>query len=241
MGKRILVQRKGRGHSRWQSHKRLKIGAVKHPSVDPENPDRLMKATIIDLLHEPGRGTPLALIEMDWGKKQVWLPPEGVFVGDTIEIGSDAALEIGNTLELSAIPEGAYVYNIEKLPRDGGRYVRAGGTFAIVSARGKGFVTLKLPSKKILKVSPKCRATLGIVASGGRTQKPFVKAGNKYHWMKKKTTNWPIVNGVRMNACSHPFGGGRKKTPSKPTTVSRHAPPGRKVGHIAARRTGVRR
>jgi large subunit ribosomal protein L2 len=41
-----------------------------------------------------------------------------------------------------------------------------------------------------------------------------------------------------MIAASHPFGGGRHRHPGKPTTVSRHAPPGRKVGLIAARRTG---
>ena len=35
----------------------------------------------------------------------------------------------------------------------------------------------------------------------------------------------------------HPFGGTRKKI-GKPETVSRNAPPGRKVGLIAARRTG---
>jgi large subunit ribosomal protein L2 len=43
-----------------------------------------------------------------------------------------------------------------------------------------------------------------------------------------------------MNVIDHPFGGGNRKHPGKPTTVSRNAPPGRKVGHIAARRTGKR-
>jgi large subunit ribosomal protein L2 len=51
---------------------------------------------------------------------------------------------------------------------------------------------------------------------------------------------YPRVSGVAMNAVDHPFGGGNRKHPGKPTTVSRNAPPGRKVGHIAARRTGKR-
>ena len=41
-----------------------------------------------------------------------------------------------------------------------------------------------------------------------------------------------------MNAVSHPHGGGHHQSVSFPTTVSRNAPPGRKVGHIAARRCG---
>ena len=36
----------------------------------------------------------------------------------------------------------------------------------------------------------------------------------------------------------HPFGGGNHQHIGKPSTVSRYAPPGRKVGLIAARRTG---
>jgi large subunit ribosomal protein L2 len=44
-----------------------------------------------------------------------------------------------------------------------------------------------------------------------------------------------------MNPRDHPFGGGAWKHPGKPITVSRNAPPGRKVGLIAARRTGMKR
>ena len=86
-----------------------------------------------------------------------------------------------------------------------------------------------------------CRATIGVVAGGGRKEKPFVKAGKKYHAMKAKAIKWPRVRGVAMNAVDHPFGGGRHQHTGKPTTVSRRMPPGRKVGHIAARRTGVRK
>jgi large subunit ribosomal protein L8e len=42
-----------------------------------------------------------------------------------------------------------------------------------------------------------------------------------------------------MNPVEHPFGGGNHQHIGKPSTVSRLAVPGRKVGLIAARRTGV--
>ena len=44
-----------------------------------------------------------------------------------------------------------------------------------------------------------------------------------------------------MPAANHPHGGGHHQSPHNPTTVSRNAPPGAKVGLIAARRTGYKR
>lgn len=43
-----------------------------------------------------------------------------------------------------------------------------------------------------------------------------------------------------MNVVSHPHGGGLHQSVSRSSTVARNTPPGRKVGHIAARRTGRR-
>ncbi|MEM4052736.1 MAG: 50S ribosomal protein L2, partial [Ignisphaera sp.] len=79
------------------------------------------------------------------------------------------------------------------------------------------------------------------VAGGGRLEKPLLKAGNAYYKWRAKARKWPRVRGVAMNAVDHPHGGGSHQSESKPTTVSRRAPPGRKVGHIAARRTGRRK
>jgi large subunit ribosomal protein L2 len=97
-----------------------------------------------------------------------------------------------------------------------------------------------MPSGVLKWFNPKCRATVGIVAGGGRVDRPFLKAGKKYHKMKARAAKYPRVSGVAMNAIDHPFGGGNRKHPGRPTTVSRNAPPGRKVGQIAARRTGKR-
>ncbi|CAF5121032.1 unnamed protein product, partial [Rotaria magnacalcarata] len=77
-----------------------------------------------------------------------------------------------------------------------------------------------------------------IVAGGGRIDKPILKAGRSYHKFKAKRKSWPKVRGVAMNPVDHPFGGGNHQHIGKPSTVSRYAPPGRKVGLIAARRTG---
>ncbi|MEM0057199.1 MAG: 50S ribosomal protein L2, partial [Candidatus Geothermarchaeota archaeon] len=44
--------------------------------------------------------------------------------------------------------------------------------------------------------------------------------------------------GTAMNTVDHPHGGGSHQHVGKPKTVSKHAPPGQKVGSFGARRTG---
>jgi len=67
-----------------------------------------------------------------------------------------------------------------------------------------------------------------VVAGGGRTEKPFVKAGNKYHHkMKARGTKPPRVRGVAMNAVDHPFGGAVANTPAS-RSRSRGTPAGTK-------------
>ena len=50
---------------------------------------------------------------------------------------------------------------------------------------------------------------------------------------------WPSVRGVAMNAVDHPFGGAQHHA-GKSKSTPRNAPPGRKVGAIASKRTGRR-
>lgn len=234
MGKRILVQRRGKGTPTFRARKHRKRGAVKHIPPIKES----LQGTVIDFIHEGGRGVPLALLEYEDKRRVLWLPPEGIFLGDTFETGEETPIKVGNTMCLKNIPEGTLVYNIEGIPGDGGKICRASGTTATVVTRSSTGVQILFPSSKRKSFHPMCRATIGVVAGGGRTMKPFVKAGHRHHLMKTKSANWPRVTSSGMNACSHPFGGGRKKTPGRSTTTSRNAPPGRKVGMIAARQSG---
>lgn len=38
-----------------------------------------------------------------------------------------------------------------------------------------------------------CRAMVGQIAGGGRTEKPLLKAGNAYHKFRVKRNSWPKV------------------------------------------------
>jgi len=242
MGKRLISQRRGRGTPTYTcpSHKRR--GEAKYRKFDELEKKGKVLGKIVDILHDPGRSAPVAKVEYETGEEGLLVVPEGVKVGDIIECGVSAEIKPGNILPLGAIPEGIPVFNIETMPGDGGKLVRAGGCYAHILTHDGDRTYVKLPSGHIKALHSMCRATIGVVAGGGRKEKPFVKAGKKYHAMKAKAVKWPRVRGVAMNAVDHPFGGGRHQHTGKPTTVSRKkVPPGRKVGHISARRTGVRK
>jgi large subunit ribosomal protein L2 len=98
-----------------------------------------------------------------------------------------------------------------------------------------------MPSGAFKTVHNMCRANIGIVSGGGKHEKPFVKAGSKRFAKYAKGKMHSIVCGVNMNSCDHPFGGGRHPHTGKSRSVSRHAPPGRKVGAIASKRSGKKR
>jgi large subunit ribosomal protein L2 len=59
--------------------------------------------------------------------------------------------------------------------------------------------------------------------------------------MKARNKLYPKVSGISMNAVDHPYGTSRSSKKGHPTIADRNAPPGRKVGKIRPRRTGMKR
>ena len=99
---------------------------------------------------------------------------------------------------------------IEMKVGDRGKLAKASGNSAVIISHNQdtGKTRIKLPSgsKKVL--DSRCRATVGVIAGGGRIDKPLLKAGRAYHKYKVKRNCWPKVRGVAMNPVEHPFGGG---------------------------------
>jgi large subunit ribosomal protein L2 len=231
MPRRLKQQRRGKGKPRYRSPTHQWKFAFNYPSGSGD-------AKIVDLVHAVGRNAPAMKMEMDG--EEFHLPaPEGVRVGEIIQIGREV-VNRGNIMFLNDIPEGTRIFNIELRPGDGGKLVRTSGASARVVAREDGRILIQMPSKKMKKMHPQCRATVGIIAGGGRKEKPMLKAGKKYHSLKSGSKVWPKVAGVAMNPVDHPFGGGGRAS-RKHKTVSRGRPPGRKVGSIAARKTGIKK
>jgi len=237
MGKRIRVQRRGRGTSTFRSPTHKRVAPVRYLPLSKLG--KIPATGVVKrLTHDPGRGAPLAFIRLDDGNSFYNVACEGMYENQKIQVGMNAAKEVGNILPLSEIPEGTMVYNIEKNPEDGGKFVRASGGYASLISHTSAGTALKFPSGKNVNIHSGSLATIGVVAGAGRTDKIMMKAGERYHLMKAKPQKYPMTKGGRMISAVHPYGGGRHKHAGKPVTVSRDAPPGRKVGLIAARQTG---
>lgn len=198
-----------------------------------------------DIVHDTGRGAPLARIQFKSAYKfktisEQWTATEGMYTGQFVYCGKRAQLVPGNVLPLLSMPPGTIVNNVEKEAGDKGKYAKTSGGFAqiIQHIEGSGKTRIRLPSGQKKIISSSARAAVGIVAGGGRIDKPLLKAGRAFHKYKAKRNSWPKVRGVAMNPCEHPHGGGNHQHIGHPSTVKRDAVPGQKVGLIAARRTG---
>merc|ERR1711934_909207 len=211
MGRVIRGQRKGAG-SVFKAHTKHRRGPAKFRNLDFPERQGYIKGVVKQIVHDPGRGAPLAVVHFHDPyrykiRKEVFVAAEGMYTGQFIYCGKKAQMTIGNVMPLSTLPEGKKT-------------------------------VLKLPSGVRKTVLGNARAMIGIIAGGGRLDKPLLKAGRAYWKYKAKRNSWPKVRGVCMNPVDHPHGGGNHQHVGHATTVSRAAPPGQKCGLIAARRTG---
>ena len=235
MGKSLIQQKRGKGSPTYRAPSFRYKGTARFTAYEE---GKILNANITDILHSSGHSAPLMELKYSNGELGLLQAPEGVRVGDTIEIGKDVEVKDGNILPLKSIPEGTSIYNIESNPGDGGKFVRTSGAFAKIITKMEEGVVVELPSSKRRTFLPECKAVVGVVAGSGRTEKPFLKAGNKFFKMKAKNKLWPNVSGTSMNSVDHPFGGSSSHSKGIPTQSARNSPPGRKVGKIAPKRTG---
>jgi large subunit ribosomal protein L8e len=247
MGRVIRGCRKGKGGI-YKAKVKHRKGAARLRVLDFAERTGYIKGLVKDLVHDPGRGAPLAnVVFRDPYRyklnKEIFPAIEGVYTGQFIYCGKNARLDIGNVLPLSSCPEGTVVSAVEAKTGDRGTIARTSGTSCIIvghSDDGKK-TRLRLPSGSRKTIPSASRCIIGIVAGGGRIEKPLLKAGNSFHKYRVKRNCWPKVRGCAMNPVEHPHGGGNHQHVGHPTTISRYASPGSKVGMIAARRTGLLR
>ncbi|MEM0492394.1 MAG: 50S ribosomal protein L2 [Candidatus Thermoplasmatota archaeon] len=234
MGKNLIQQRRGRCPGRYNVPSHKFKGDIRYINEYEK------KGVVEDIFHDPGRSAPVARVRLDDNNKTLIIASEGMYIGQEIKYTTSKEINVGNVLPIGVIPEGYPVYSIEMRPGDGGKLVRAGGSNASIVAHDEGKTVIRLPSGRFKTLDSMCRATVGIPGGGGHKDKPFMKAGKKYYARRTKGKQYPVVRGTAMNPVDHPHGGGSHQHIGKPSSVSRGAPPGRKVGHIAPRRTGRR-
>merc|ERR1712130_263548 len=193
------------GGSIFVSHTKHRKGKPALRAVDFSERHGYIKGVIKEIIHDPGRGAPLA-----WAhfrdpyrykmKKELFVAAEGMYTGQFVYCGNYATVIAHN------------------------------------ADTKKTRVKLPSGSKKVIPSAN--RAMVGCIAGGGRIDKPILKAGRAYHKYRVKRNSWPKVRGVAMNPVEHPHGGGNHQHIGKASTVERGASSGKKVGLIAARRTG---
>jgi len=223
MGKRIIARRRGEGTNVYRVPP---VGVRFKPSYKNQ------MGKVVDILHDVGRDAPVAKIAYPDGLESYVVAYKGLKVGDgTTNIG----------IPLEKIPESTQIFGLETYPNSGPKLCMAPGCAAIVLSKSEKDCIVQLPSRKTRSFNLLCRATLGVPAGDGRDEKPWAKGGKKAHFMKVRGKRYPITSAKAMNAVSHPFGSGYGGGVGRPKTVSRDAPPGRKVGSIAAKRTGKKK
>ncbi len=235
MGKMLRQQRRGKGSNAYAKKPNTFSTSVSYPNTDKE-----IVGEVVKLINDPGRTAPIMEILYEDLSTSYLIAPEGIRVGDKLHVAGQPVYALGNVVRLKDVPEGIPIYNIESKPGDGGKLARGSGAVAYVASHAGNVTTVTLPSRASMTLSSACKAQLGVIAGGGMTDKPRMKAGKSYHIQKPLNRFWPGIRGVKLNPSEHPFGG-KQHHKGKSSMTSRNAPPGRKVGHIAARRVGRRK
>ena len=164
--------------------------------------------TVSTIEYDPNRSANIALIVYADGEKRYIIAPNKLKVGDKIESGAAADIQIGNALPLANIPVGTVIHNIELKPGKGGQLVRAAGNGAQLMAKDGNYAQVRLPSGEVRKVAISCRATIGEVGNLDHQNIQIGKAGRKRHMGIR-----PTVRGSVMNPNDHPHGGGEGRAP----------------------------
>ena len=227
MAKRLRTQRRGSGGNQYRSPSHRHVDDIRLPAFSEGN------GVVKDLIHAPGRTSPLAVIDYENGV-DYQIAAEGMFVGQKVTVGA-GSVRPGNIMALASIPEGTEVHNIEGQPGDGGKYVKVAGASATVVSRG-AVVIVQMPSGALKEFNPNCRAAVGIIAGNGRADKPLAKSGKNFHTLRSRSKAHFHVSGVAMNAVDHPHGGGSHPHIGGPSTKSRNAWPGQKVGRLSPKK-----
>jgi len=190
------VRHRGGGHKRLYrviDWKRTKVGIT---------------AKVETIEYDPNRTARIALICFQDGIRKYILAPVGLRVGDTVMNGAGAEIRPGNSMQLSAMPVGTVIHNIELHPGKGGQLVRSAGTSAQLMAKDAGFATIRLPSGELRRVHVTCSASIGQLGNADHKNVKLGKAG-RARWLGRR----PSVRGSAMNPNDHPHGGGEGKAP----------------------------
>jgi len=180
--------------------------------------------------HDPNRSSFINLVFYKNGLYSFILATGNTILGETYICQTNLFdfYKIGNRALLINIPIGAVVHNISLSYLDKSRYLRAAGTFGIVSKKQNNSVLVKLPIRKndrnlsINKPEYYIRSSLFGFGTLGKTSNTWNRSVNlgkagRSRWLGIR----PTVRGVAMNPIDHPHGGGEGKKSKKASPTNK--------------------
>lgn len=165
-------------------------------------------AKVETIEYDPNRTALIMLVCYKDGERRYHLAPERIKVGEEIICSEDGEIKIGNRLPLKNINSGTEIFEIELVPRSGGKLIRTAGSFGVMMGLEGNYALIKMPSGEIRKIHKECYATIGRVSNSAHRLERLGKAGRNI-WKGRK----PHVRGSAMTPRDHPYGGGEGKAP----------------------------
>ncbi len=187
---RITTRHIGGGHK--QTYRRIDFRRTKHD----------MPARVERLEYDPNRTAFIALLKYQDGTLSYILAPQRLAVGDSVVAGAKADIKPGNAMQLTSVPIGNFVHNIELKAGGGGKIARSAGAYAQLVGRDAGWAILRLNSGETRRVRAECMATIGAVSNPDHMNELVGKAG-RTRWKGTR----PTVRSIAMNPVDHPNGG----------------------------------
>ena len=178
---RITTRHVGGGHKKFYRIIDFKRNKTEIPAV------------VERIEYDPNRTANIALVLFKDGERKYIIAPKGIEVGQEILSGETTPVKPGNCIELK--------------PSKGAQIARSAGTSVQLVAKDGAYVTLRLRSGEMRKVSSDCKGVVGEVSNSEHNLISLGKAGAK-RWRGVR----PTVRGVAMNPVDHPHGGGEGRT-----------------------------
>jgi len=177
--------------------------------IDTKRVDKMgIPAKVAALEYDPGRTAFLALLHYVDGEKRYIIAPEGLKTGDEVVCGKKAKIQVGNRVEITHVPVGYPIHDVELVSGRGSQMVKSAGASAKIVSQDGEMAQIELPSGEVRYIPKNCFATIGVVSNADHSNVRIGKAG------RKRKMGWrPQVLGKSMNPVDHPHGGGEGHSP----------------------------
>merc|ERR1711918_90380 len=149
-----------------------RVAPARFRTLDYVERNGYIKGVVKDIVHDAGRGAPLAKVAIrdTYRYKQrveYFVAVEGMYTGQLVYAGTKASLSVGNILPVNTLPEGTIISNV------GPKWVTEVPLLEpqelqplLSHTDDKAKTKIRLPSGTRKNIKGTCRGMIGVVAGG---------------------------------------------------------------------------